>query len=227
MEWENNLDSMLAVLETVHKTCVQGIVTLENTGQPLDKAMVRLDNRDKMMKTTARGEYWRLVVPDTYTITAMHTNKYGTVESEAKEVKVSGDRVERLDLKCFLRIEDKFLVTGVRKGFCRLLDNSKLEKEVAYLFEDANILNLSLCEEECKNIPDDPVNVQVGFKVSIVMHYNPMAAFFAERWNDTEVRRPTSEFDLKKLQRRIVMYSEETWCGRRQYGDWIVRRWDR
>ena len=227
MEWENNVDSMLAVLETVHRNCVKGIVTLENTDQPLDKAMVKLDNRDKMMVTTARGEYWRLVVPGQYTLTAMHTNKYGTVESETMEVEVSGDKAVRLDLKCFLRLEDTFLVTGVRKGFCRLLDNSKLEREVASLFEDAKVLQLELCEEECKNIPDDPVNVQVGFKVSIVMHYTPMASFFAERWNEAEVRRPSTEFDLKKLQRRIVMYSEETWCGRKQYGDWIVRRWGR
>ena len=31
-----------------------------------------------------------------------------------------------LDLVCRVRLEDSFLVTGVRQGFCRFLDNTGL-----------------------------------------------------------------------------------------------------
>ena len=130
----------------------------------------------------------------------------------------------QLDLVCRIKLEDTFLVTGVRQGFCRFLDNSSLKQEVEDLFEDARVVGLKLCDEECRKVPDDPVNYQVGFTVKIVMNYKPMAAFFAERWNETEVRRPTTDFDLKKLYRRAAMYSEEKWTGRKGNDGWIVRR---
>ena len=43
------------------------------------------------------------------------------------------------------------------------------------------ILELELCDEECRKVPDDPISYQVGFKVKIAMDYAPMAAFFNER----------------------------------------------
>ena len=171
-----------------------------------------------------RGEYWRLLVPGSYHLRATHQNKFGTVESELEAVEIHRDPVH-LDLVCRIKLEDTFLVTGVRQGFCRFLDNSSLKQEVEDLFEDSRVVGLDLCDEECRKVPDDPVNYQVGFTVKIVMNYKPMAAFFAERWNETAVRRPTTDFDLKKLYRRAAMYSEEKWCGRKGNDDgWIVRR---
>ena len=173
-----------------------------------------------------RGEYWRILVPGTYQLRAAHVNKFGTLESELSTVTVSSGAREavNLDLVCRLRLEDSFLVTGVRQGFCRFLDNTGLKREVASLFEDARVTRLQLCDEECRKVPDDPINFQVGFRVDIAMAYSPMAVFFNERWGEAEVRRPTSEFDMKKLSRRAAMYSEERWCGRRGEGDWVIRR---
>lgn len=173
-----------------------------------------------------RGEYWRILVPGTYQLRAAHTNKFGTLESELSSVTVIPGAREAviLDLVCRIRLEDSFLVTGVRQGFCRFLDNTSLKREVASLFEDARVTRLELCDEECRKVPDDPINFQVGFRVDIAMAYSTMAAFFNERWGETEVRRPTSEFDMKKLSRRAAMYSEEKWCGRRGEGDWVIRR---
>ena len=53
VEWENNLDSMLAIIETVHSG-VRGIVSCGDTGVSLDKAEVRLEGRDKTTTTTLR-----------------------------------------------------------------------------------------------------------------------------------------------------------------------------
>ena len=154
---------------------------------------------------------------------ASHTNKFGTVESELITFDMNKTTVNQ-DLICRIRIEETFLVTGVRKGFCRFLDNTKLKQEVSDLFEDSRVTSLELCDEECRKVPDDPVNYQVGFTVKIAMDYEPMAAYFNERWNEADVKRPTSDFDVKKLQRRAAMYSEEKWVGRKGKGDWVVKR---
>ena len=139
------------------------------------------------------------------------------------EVTESSDvEAQIVDLSCRLRLEDRFVVTGVRKGFCRLLDHSDVKEEVKEIFQDCRVTHIELFDEECKKVPDDPVNFQVAFTVKIVMDHQPMLAFFTERWNETEVRRPTSEFEAGKLGRRAVMYSEERWGGRR--GEWRVRR---
>ena len=66
---------------------------------------------------------------------------------------------------------------------------------------------------------------QVCYTVTIVMNYEPLAAFFSERWSERCVARPSCEHEARKLARRANMYSEERWCGRRgEQGDWVVRR---
>ena len=52
-EWENNLESLLTVLESVH-TGVKGKVVVAETGEPLDRASVEVVGRDKQMVTTYR-----------------------------------------------------------------------------------------------------------------------------------------------------------------------------
>ena len=183
-----------------------------------------------MMFSVYRGEYWRLLLPGSYQIRASHRNKFGVLESELTDIEViennTGEiEAQTIDLACRLRLEDTFLVTGVRKGFCRLLDNTEVKDEVKEIFQDCRITQMEIFEAECKKIPDDPATVQVAFLVKIVMDHAPMLTFFAERWNETEVRRPSSEFEVAKLERRAVMYSQETWCARRELQDWRVRRY--
>ena len=48
-----------------------------------------------------------------------------------------------------------------------------------------------------------------------------MFSFFNERWGESIVRRPTTEFARNKLMRRASMYSKEKWC--RREGDWLVK----
>ena len=182
------------------------------------------------MFSVYRGEYWRLLLPGTYQIRASHRNKFGVLESDLTHIEVRENNTgemeaQTVDLSCRLRLEDTFLVTGVRKGFCRLLDNTEVKEEVKEIFQDCRITHMEIFEAECKKIPDDPATVQVAFLVKIVMDHAPMLAFFAERWNEADVRRPCSEFEVGKLERRAVMYSQETWCGRRGSQDWRVRRY--
>ena len=244
-EWENNLDSMLAVLESVH-TGVKGKVIVAETGEPLERASVEVVGRDKQMVTTYRyrhlhscpammtfsgyrGEYWRLLLPGRYQMRASHSNKFGVLESDLTDIEVrennAGDiEAQIVDLSCRLRLEDSFLVTGVRKGFCRLLENTEVKDEVKEIFQDCRITHMEIFEAECKKVPDDPATIQVAFLVKIVMDHAPMLSFFAERWNEVEVRRPSCEFELGKLERRAAMYSQETWCDARGPRDWRVRR---
>ena len=53
VEWENNLDSMLTLLESVHSG-VLGLVKCGDTGQTLDRAEVQVHGRDKLMISTLR-----------------------------------------------------------------------------------------------------------------------------------------------------------------------------
>ena len=182
------------------------------------------------MFSVFRGEYWRLLLPGSYQLRASHSNKFGVLESELTDIEVTENNngeieAQIVDLSCRLRLEDSFLVTGVRKGFCRFLDNTEVEEEVKEIFQDCRITQMEIFEAECKKIPDDPATVQVAFLVKIVMDHAPMLSFFAERWNEADVRRPSCEFEVGKLERRAAMYSQETWCGRRGQSDWRVRRY--
>ena len=44
--------------------------------------------RDKEMRTSRRGEFWRLLLPGTYTMRAWHRDKYGYMESNLVCVQV-------------------------------------------------------------------------------------------------------------------------------------------
>ena len=44
--------------------------------------------RDKEMRTSRRGEFWRLLLPGTYTMRAWHRDKYGYMESDLVCVQV-------------------------------------------------------------------------------------------------------------------------------------------
>ena len=85
MEWTNNLESLLCILEaaqvryylllttavstTSGQGGVRGVVTDADTGAGLAGAEVEVEDRaDKRVTSSARGEYWRLLLPGTYTL---------------------------------------------------------------------------------------------------------------------------------------------------------------
>ena len=83
MEWSNNLESLLSVLESVQGG-VRGLVLDQDTGDTVAGAEVVIGDREKTVKTSSRGEFWRLLVPGTYDIRACHRNKYGSLESDTQ-----------------------------------------------------------------------------------------------------------------------------------------------
>ena len=83
MEWSNNLESLLSVLESVQGG-VGGLVLDRDTGEPVRGAEVVIGDREKTVTTSSRGEFWRLLVPGSYDIRAFHKNKYGSMESDTQ-----------------------------------------------------------------------------------------------------------------------------------------------
>ena len=63
---------------------MRGTVT-DSSGNPVEGAAVRVSQRAKDVTSTARGEFWRLLVPGTYTFIAFKED----MESEEMEVVVT------------------------------------------------------------------------------------------------------------------------------------------
>ncbi|XP_075534715.1 carboxypeptidase M-like [Dermacentor variabilis] len=64
--WQENRLSLLAYLGEVHKG-VRGIIQ-DDQGVPVANASLRISNRRINFKTSARGEYWRILRPGRYTL---------------------------------------------------------------------------------------------------------------------------------------------------------------
>lgn len=65
-EWHNNEESLLKYLEA-GQMGVKGFVHTEK-GEPVNEAEILVEGIDHNVKTTSRGEYWRLLRPGTYNI---------------------------------------------------------------------------------------------------------------------------------------------------------------
>jgi len=220
-EWENNLDPLLALLESVHGG-VKGRV-VDQDGEVLPEAAIKVAGIEKDMVTTSRGEYWRLLMPGTYHIRAVHTQPWGTLESEEIEVEVTealGKGALVLDFVCRIKLEAAFVVTGVKVGGCRFFDMKYLP-EVEALFDECRVTKTELHDAECRRVPNDPVNRQVAFLVNTVMKPLPMYNFFEERWGESVIRRPINGFEADKLTRRTRLYAMDRYAGRK--GEWNVR----
>lgn len=69
-EWANNKRSLLEYMGQVHAG-VKGLV-LDVNGYPIHGAEVFVEHLEqKPMRTTPRGEFWRLLVPGTYNVYVM------------------------------------------------------------------------------------------------------------------------------------------------------------
>jgi len=222
VEWENNLDSMLAVLESVHGG-IRGSVLGED-GTPLCGALVQIVGKEKDVVTTRRGEFWRMLLPGTYAVKAVHSNMFGVIESDLVNIDVVnnlGQGAVELDLSMRIRFEEKFIVTGIKNGGCKYFDDLYFDEVKALFRSDCSICDIHLYDQECRYVHNDSRSRQVAFQVTVVFAAQAMFNFFHDRWGENCVRRPTSEFEMKKLMRRASMYSEEVWCGRKD--DWLVR----
>lgn len=110
-EWENNRDALINYMYQVH-IGVKGFITAETSdsnkpnkdgilGKPLPNAVISVEGIDHDVTTSLFGDYWRLLVPGRYRITA----KADGYEPQTKSVEVFGDKPTQLNFT--LRHESK------------------------------------------------------------------------------------------------------------------------
>lgn len=66
-EWLNNRQSLIKYLKAVHMG-IKGLVTDGVTGEPVPHAKLSVRGINYNVSTTMTGEYWRLLLPGTYTV---------------------------------------------------------------------------------------------------------------------------------------------------------------
>ncbi|XP_063257364.1 probable carboxypeptidase X1 isoform X3 [Prinia subflava] len=68
-EWENNRESLLLFMEQVHRG-IKGVVRDSDTGQGIPNAIIAVDGINHDVRTALDGDYWRLLNPGEYEVTA-------------------------------------------------------------------------------------------------------------------------------------------------------------
>ncbi|KAM4049765.1 putative carboxypeptidase X1 isoform 2-T2 [Anomaloglossus baeobatrachus] len=68
-EWENNKESLLLYIEQVHRG-IKGVVRDKDTNQGVPEAVVMVDGINHDIRTAVDGDYWRLLNPGEYEVTA-------------------------------------------------------------------------------------------------------------------------------------------------------------
>ncbi|XP_034139680.1 carboxypeptidase D isoform X2 [Drosophila guanche] len=104
-EWQRNKGSLMQLLKQAH-IGIKGLVQDAN-GYPIGDANIIVAGLDeKPIRTSKRGEYWRLLTPGLYSV---HAAAFGYQISSPQEVRVTNDNAEalRLDFK-LLPVETNF-----------------------------------------------------------------------------------------------------------------------
>lgn len=69
IEWENNKESLLLYMEQVHRG-IKGVVRDKDTNQGIPEAVIVVDGVNHDIRTAVDGDYWRLLNPGEYEVTA-------------------------------------------------------------------------------------------------------------------------------------------------------------
>ncbi|GJQ81229.1 hypothetical protein Trydic_g20448 [Trypoxylus dichotomus] len=67
-EWQNNKESLISFIEAVHWG-VKGVISTSD-GKPIQDAVITVKGITHTITSTDKGEYWRLLLPGTYEISA-------------------------------------------------------------------------------------------------------------------------------------------------------------
>ncbi|XP_023265313.1 probable carboxypeptidase X1 [Seriola lalandi dorsalis] len=69
IEWNNNRESLLVYMEQVHRG-IKGVVRDKDTEAGIADAIIKVDVIDHHIRSVADGDYWRLLNPGEYKVTA-------------------------------------------------------------------------------------------------------------------------------------------------------------
>ncbi|XP_078681338.1 carboxypeptidase D-like isoform X2 [Branchiostoma floridae x Branchiostoma belcheri] len=92
-EWDNNRPALLAYLAEAHKG-VKGFVTGSDSNHGIENATITVVGIDHNVTTARHGDFWRLLVPGTYTITA---SAQGYTSETFTDVTVEADQATELN----------------------------------------------------------------------------------------------------------------------------------
>ncbi|XP_075904167.1 putative carboxypeptidase X1 [Nelusetta ayraudi] len=70
VEWQNNRESLLVYMEQVHRG-IKGVVRDKDTEAGIVDAVIKVDDIDHHIRSVADGDYWRLLNPGEYRVTAV------------------------------------------------------------------------------------------------------------------------------------------------------------
>ncbi|KAL9698071.1 hypothetical protein quinque_001512 [Culex quinquefasciatus] len=103
-EWHKNKRSLIEYIKLVH-VGVKGLVT-DSNGYPIKDADVIVDGISQNIRTTQRGEYWRLLVPGNYKI---RVEAVGYYPSQEVPITITSEQPLRVNfsLKSYEADEDK------------------------------------------------------------------------------------------------------------------------
>lgn len=92
--------------------------------------------------------------------------------------------------------------------------------EIAGLFPGCHSCSVSLYEPGYITLDSKRTQArQVAFLAEVVLALSTLNTFLAERWEET-VARPRSRAEQARLGRRVNIFCEENFCGKRE--DWSV-----
>ena len=99
--WSDNYPAMLALL-TSADSGVKGL-TLDEEGNIVSGVRISVMGQEREIVSTERGEYWIILLPGQYNITAQHTNNFGSLVTnttvEVRNYLGEGAKIQHLVLK--------------------------------------------------------------------------------------------------------------------------------
>ncbi|KAL7648646.1 UNVERIFIED_CONTAM: hypothetical protein RMT77_000552 [Armadillidium vulgare] len=117
--WDKNKESLLSYIQQIH-TGLKGFVRDENQ-EPINGAIIQVHGAGKTVSTASDGDYWRLLIPGTYQVSAI-ANGY---ETQTKSVTTKLAEVTQLDFN---------MTTGLSRSIpLEINDNVILESQREFL----------------------------------------------------------------------------------------------
>ena len=142
---------------------------------------VEIFGRDKTVRTSPRGEYWRLLLPGTYALTASHSNKFGRLEADITNLEIlaqPGQGAVRRDLVLKLKLYQTFTVTTITTA-----GSPHCQEELTSLFKNCDIVKISTAEKHYVKL------IELILTVTVLLNKSSLAEYCSEHYYDNRITR--------------------------------------